>query len=191
MYQLRGLRDEHFQLLNVAEFQVNCGTGELLTVNEVDFTNQVTWQRFYGTTGAITNASESIAAPIVVDGAPAVLAAVELFIDANITTAALPADTDTSVAVSDVAVTLVSPTGTSVQIHVVPGDATVSWDYVILSDLAATGIGDVSSPYGDMLSPQNPLAAFAGENPNGTWELRLADDASVSGTIYHLSIAVH
>jgi subtilisin-like proprotein convertase family protein len=85
----------------------------------------------------------------------------------------------------DLDVTLTSPAGTQVTIVTDAGRGLdkfsnnfnpTRWD-----DGAAEGVTDFALPLNGnvaTLQPEEALAAFNGENPNGTWKLNVVDDAS-------------
>ena len=51
-------------------------------------------------------------------------------------------------------------------------------------DLAATSITAGSAPFAGSFSPEEPLSAFAGEDQEGGWILRIADTAAAdTGTV--------
>jgi subtilisin-like proprotein convertase family protein len=122
-----------------------------------------------------------------VTGAGAYLTDVDLFTDIRHTFAA------------DLDITLESPAGTIVTITT---DNSASFDDVFSGTLfddqadpdgqvpydTNTGVVSDTLPAGDgvvtPLTPEEPLAAFHGENPNGTWTLRISDDgAQDDGTL--------
>jgi subtilisin-like proprotein convertase family protein len=83
--------------------------------------------------------------------------------------------------VGDLVVTLTSPSGTTVVLMNRPGGTGNSGNNfckTVLSDSGATSIQDVTSsqnPFTGTFKPASPLAAFKGENANGTWVLKVSD----------------
>lgn len=86
--------------------------------------------------------------------------------------------------VGDLVVTLRSPLGTTVTLVNRPGGGLTgssgnNFCQTLLADAGGTGsIQDIvaaGAPYTGTFSPANPLAAFAGEDPNGTWMLNVSD----------------
>lgn len=80
--------------------------------------------------------------------------------------------------VMDLQVRLESPAGTTVLlINRVGGDGN-NFCQTVLDDEASSGIGAVTgadAPFAGTYTPSNPLSAFDGENPNGTWKLHVQD----------------
>lgn len=92
--------------------------------------------------------------------------------------------------VGDLIMTLTSPQGTSVILMNRPGSGGYgssgnNFCQTLLDDSATTSIQSITSsddpplgpPYTGTFAPANPLATFAGENPNGTWTLNVSDNA--------------
>ena len=83
--------------------------------------------------------------------------------------------------VGDLIVTLKSPLGTTITLMSRPGGTGNSGNNfcnTVLDDAGATSIQSIAiagNPYTGTFSPNAPLSAFAGENPNGTWVLNVAD----------------
>ncbi|MGH9915206.1 MAG: proprotein convertase P-domain-containing protein, partial [Pyrinomonadaceae bacterium] len=105
--------------------------------------------------------------------------------------------------VGDLVVTLTSPQGTTITLMNQPGGplnggnnfcSTVFDDegggpsiQTILSD----GVPPLGPPYSGTFSPFNPLTAFKGENPNGTWILNVSDRAALdTGTVRAFSLVI-
>ena len=74
---------------------------------------------------------------------------------------------------SDLTVTLESPSGTVVTLADGVGDPFVSPNFTdtVFDDSATTSINDGVAPYTGSFTPEEPLSAFYGEDPNGTWML--------------------
>jgi hypothetical protein len=89
--------------------------------------------------------------------------------------------------VGDLVITLTSPQGTTVTLMSRPGGALNSGNNfcnTVLDDGGATSIQSITvagSPYTGSFIPASPLAAFNGENGNGTWTLTVNDAASGDG----------
>ncbi|HEY0251922.1 MAG TPA: proprotein convertase P-domain-containing protein, partial [Kofleriaceae bacterium] len=87
--------------------------------------------------------------------------------------------------VGDVTLTLKSPAGTTVTLMSRPGGQNNSGNnfcQTVLTDSAATSIQTIAianAPWTGSFQPASPLAAFAGENANGTWILHASDAVSV------------
>ena len=73
---------------------------------------------------------------------------------------------------------LISPNGTPVELFSdltnVTGDDFVD---MVLDDEAATSITAGDTPFTGSFRPEQPLSTFDGEDPNGTWLLRIIDDS--------------
>ncbi len=104
--------------------------------------------------------------------------------------------------VGDLVVQLTSPRGTTVTLINTPGDGGNSGNNfcnTLLDDQATTpiqkiedfGVPPAGPPYTGSFKPASPLAAFKGENPNGTWLLHVADGVSSdSGSVRAFSLIV-
>lgn len=101
--------------------------------------------------------------------------------------------------IGDLVFKLTSPAGTSVTIVNRAGGAGNGGNnfcQTLLDDDAANAlsIGAVSTssaPYSGTFRPSNPLSAFDGENPNGTWTLQAIDDSpGDSGSVRAFSLAI-
>jgi subtilisin-like proprotein convertase family protein len=83
---------------------------------------------------------------------------------------------------ADLDITLISPAGTSVTISTDNGSSNDNvFNGTIWDDSAAETATDFAYSNGVVapsLSPEEALAAFIGENPNGTWTLQIADDTA-------------
>ncbi len=81
-------------------------------------------------------------------------------------------------AVSDLIVRLTSPQGTSVTLIDRAGGIGHNFCRTRLDDSGSRSIQDLSetdAPFSGTFKPANPLAAFNGENPTGTWILNVSD----------------
>ncbi len=145
-------------------------------------------QTFSNTTSAAIPDVNTLTSTITVSGAPAYLYDVNLFTTIAHTFSA------------DLDVTLTSPSGTVVTITTDNGGSNdnvfngtlwddqagatnptgVVTDYVYANNVVATP-----------LSPEEPLGAFIGENPNGVWTLSVTDDlAGDVGTLSNWSLSI-
>lgn len=92
---------------------------------------------------------------------------------------------------SDLTVSLVSPAGTTVQLFQgVGGQNFTGTTLDSQAPFAATiGSASTAAPYTGRFSPAASLAAFNGEDPNGTWTLLIARTAN-SGTLENWSLTI-
>ena len=75
---------------------------------------------------------------------------------------------------SDVTATLISPTGTSVQLFSGVGGTSANFTNTTLDDQAADPISLATAPFTGVFLPTGGLAQFNGEAPNGTWTLQVS-----------------
>ncbi len=93
--------------------------------------------------------------------------------------------------VSDLDIYLVSPLGTTITLSNDNGGGSDDYTMTVFDDTAATSINSGSAPFTGTYRPDQPLSTFAGENPNGTWILRIEDDSILdTGTIWSWSIGI-
>jgi subtilisin-like proprotein convertase family protein len=89
--------------------------------------------------------------------------------------------------VGDLVITLTSPQGTTVTLMNQPGGPLNSGNNfcnTVLDDNATAliqGISPAGNPWTGSFKPASPLAAFSGQNGNGTWTLTVSDVASFDG----------
>ncbi len=89
--------------------------------------------------------------------------------------------------VGDLVITLTSPQGTSVTLMNQAGGALNSGNNfcnTLLDDSGSVSIQSITpagNPYTGTFKPANPLAAFNGQNGNGTWTLTVSDVAAFDG----------
>ncbi|MGD1808771.1 proprotein convertase P-domain-containing protein, partial [Dapis sp. BLCC M126] len=76
---------------------------------------------------------------------------------------------------ADLQVALESPQGQEVILFAGVGGAGDNFQDTLLDDDASTSISSSNAPFDGIYSPQGNLAEFNGENPNGTWTLRVTD----------------
>lgn len=83
--------------------------------------------------------------------------------------------------VGDLVVELTSPAATTVTLMNRPGGTANGGNHfcqTLLNDAATNPIQGITlggAPYSASFTPNSPLSAFNGQNPNGTWNLRVAD----------------
>ena len=99
--------------------------------------------------------------------------------------------------VGNLVLTLVSPTGSSVVLMNRPGgtgNTGNNFCNTVLDDSAASGIQSIlasGNPWTGTFAPNAPLAAFNGQNPNGTWTLKVQDlAANGTGNLRAFSLVV-
>ena len=86
---------------------------------------------------------------------------------------------------------LVSPSGTAVELFSYVGGSGDNFINTTLDDEAATAIAVGTAPFTGKYRPEGLLADFDGEDPNGTWTLRVHDAAGGDqGTLTGWSIAI-
>ncbi|MFN0011703.1 MAG: immunoglobulin domain-containing protein [Phycisphaerales bacterium] len=100
--------------------------------------------------------------------------------------------------VGDLVITLQSPTGTIISLANRPGGATnsgVNFCTTTFDDAGGAGsiqsITSAGAPYSNSYTPNAPLSGFNGQNPNGTWQLKVVDAAGLdTGNIRRFSVIV-
>jgi filamentous hemagglutinin family protein len=89
---------------------------------------------------------------------------------------------------SDLAVSLTSPSGSTLQLFNGVGGRGDNFQDTLLNDSAANSINNASSPFKGEFKPMGAggLAIFNGENPQGTWQLQVTDNYiwEDNGTLY-------
>ncbi|MGD1712486.1 filamentous hemagglutinin N-terminal domain-containing protein, partial [Dapis sp. BLCC M172] len=86
---------------------------------------------------------------------------------------------------SDLEVYLKSPEGQEVKLFAGVGSSGQNFQDTVLDDDASTSINSGNAPFDGTYRPQGSLADFNGENPSGTWTLRVTDTfEGDSGTLY-------
>jgi subtilisin-like proprotein convertase family protein len=78
---------------------------------------------------------------------------------------------------ADLDVYLISPDGTQVELFTDVGGSSNGFENTTLDDEAGTSIRDGSYPFIGTYRPEGSLSDFDGEDANGTWTLRVIDDA--------------
>jgi subtilisin-like proprotein convertase family protein len=108
--------------------------------------------------------------------------------------------------VGDLVFKLTSPQGTTVTIIDRPGagangssgnnfcQTLLDDDFLPLrsiEEITATGTPPLGPPYTGTFNPQNPMSAFDGQNPNGTWTLNVSDNAGIdTGSVRAFSLVI-
>ncbi|MCF6205426.1 MAG: proprotein convertase P-domain-containing protein [Sulfurovum sp.] len=94
---------------------------------------------------------------------------------------------------ADLDISLTSPSGTIVDLTSDNGGSRNNL-YVIFDDAAATSIVGDNTNHNSVVNrqPEQPLSAFDGENPNGTWTLTVCDDAGGdTGTYNYATLTIY
>jgi subtilisin-like proprotein convertase family protein len=90
---------------------------------------------------------------------------------------------------NDLTVDLIAPDGTDVPLSSFEGTG-ANFQNTIFDDAATTPIWAGNSPFAGSYQPESPLAAVAGMNAQGTWELQIIDWGASSGTLNSWSLIV-
>jgi uncharacterized delta-60 repeat protein len=77
---------------------------------------------------------------------------------------------------ADLTATLIAPDGQRVVLFQQVGGAGQNFNNTVLDDEASQSVISGSAPFAGSYRPQQPLTAFDGSNPNGTWQLRISDE---------------
>jgi subtilisin-like proprotein convertase family protein len=173
----------------VLEFTVQTGTPATVAV---PFT-------FHGPAAAIPDGSPAgVQVPLAVSGVGTV-SKVELSFDGDSCSTAIGSTTVglDHTWVGDLVVNLTSPGGTTVNLMNRPGGSNNSANNfcgTLLSDSAPSSIQTVTpaqAPYTGTFKPASPLAAFQGQNADGTWVLGVSDVVPIdSGSVRAFSLLV-
>jgi subtilisin-like proprotein convertase family protein len=94
---------------------------------------------------------------------------------------------------ADLLIKLTSPQGTTVTLINGVGGSGNNFCQTLLDDQAVNSIqsGAAASPFTGTFKPANPLSAFSGENPNGTWVLNVSDHAGADiGSVRAFSLII-
>lgn len=93
--------------------------------------------------------------------------------------------------IGEVELTLISPAGTRVRLARQNGADGDHMTVTTFDDQATTSIFDGLPPFSGAFRPQQPLSAFTGEDPNGTWTLEIVDSFSeVGGNLQSWSLDI-
>jgi subtilisin-like proprotein convertase family protein len=88
---------------------------------------------------------------------------------------------------NDLTIDLIAPDGTDVPLSSFEGTG-ANFQNTIFDDAATTPIGAANSPFAGSYQPESPLAALAGINAQGVWELQIIDWGASSGTLNSWSL---
>lgn len=92
---------------------------------------------------------------------------------------------------NDLTITLVSPTGTRVNLADRVGGSGDNYTNTVFDDEATSPIAAGSPPFTGTFRPAQALSAFDGQDANGTWRLEVNDQASIdTGSLLGWSITV-
>jgi subtilisin-like proprotein convertase family protein len=125
--------------------------------------------------------------PIAVSGFPGAISNLIFSIDGTTCSATQGATTvgiDHSW-VGDLTATLTSPSGTTIKLFDRAGGINNSGNnfcQTVLDDTASSSIQAIAiagAPWTGSFSPEQPLATFDGEDPNGTWILHMVDNVTI------------
>ena len=75
----------------------------------------------------------------------------------------------------DLRLTLISPQGTAVTLADRRGGSGDDFIDTVFDDSAAIPIASGAAPFSGSFRPESPLAALAGQDAAGTWQLNVAD----------------
>ncbi len=134
--------------------------------------------------------SVGVVVPITVSGITASIADVDFRIDGG------PCSTNETVGiehtyVGDLAFSLVSPAGTAVTLFNRQGGSGDNLCQVLFDDDAGAPQLQSPAPFIGTWSPPSPLAAFDGQDPVGTWTVRVRDAANADvGNVRAVSIII-
>ncbi len=136
--------------------------------------------------------------PLTVSGVAGLISDVNFRLDAGTgvcdATALNPEASVTHTFVGDLRFTLTSPSGTTVSLIAGRGGAGVNFCTITLDDDGAfPAVSTISNAGGvnGSFKPESPLAAFKGQNANGTWTLNVADTGAADiGTLNRFSLII-
>ena len=93
--------------------------------------------------------------------------------------------------VSDLIATLISPTGTRVELFDSVGGSGDDFSGTTFDDEAGQAIADGTAPFSGTYRPSGSLADFDGESANGTWQLEIKDPKKfIDGTLNSWSVTI-
>ncbi|MEQ1826241.1 MAG: S8 family serine peptidase [Pirellula sp.] len=149
----------------------------------VDANNSSVFERNLGTLNVSQNTSVPIPDITTVTSTVAVSGATYFVSDINLTL------NITHTFLSDLKISLVSPTGRTVVLVDRVGQNGANFTNTVLDDEAANSVASGVAPFTASFRPSEPLANFNGESPNGTWTLIVADTAAEDiGTLNNWSM---
>ena len=76
---------------------------------------------------------------------------------------------------SDLAVSLISPSGTTMLLFNGVGESGDNFQDTLLDDSVATTMSNASAPFNGTFKPSEALSVFHGQNPQGTWQLKVPE----------------
>jgi Proprotein convertase P-domain/Beta-propeller repeat len=165
-----------------------------------DFTQTVRNYSFNGAVAIPDNAPAGVQIPITVANFPGTIGDLNFRFDGNGCTNVPGATTVglTHTWVGDLVITLTSPQNTTVTLMNRPGGANNAGDNLcqtLLDDeggaLSIQNITAATAPYRATFRSAGALAAFRGQNPNGTWRLNVSDAAALDvGTVRAFTLIV-
>jgi subtilisin-like proprotein convertase family protein len=92
---------------------------------------------------------------------------------------------------SDLRISLISPTGTTVILSNQRGGSGDNFFDTIFDDEAPTPIASGAAPFNGSYRPESPLTAFDGQDTFGTWTLRIEDIVGIDfGTLNSFSLTI-
>lgn len=93
--------------------------------------------------------------------------------------------------VTDVDVSVISPTGANVDLSTDNGEGGGAYTATVFDDGCMTSITDGSAPFTGCFFPEMPLSMLNDQSPDGEWILHVADDAPVDdGVLFDWSLAL-
>ena len=96
--------------------------------------------------------------------------------------------------VGDLIISLISPNGTTIRLTNRNGSWGENFTNTVFDDDASVSITSISgsdAPFTGTYRPVDPLSTFNTEDPNGTWTLKISDNAGAdSGTFHSVSITI-
>ena len=159
-----------------ARVMVVCSNGTFFDISNNNFTIR---QGTVPTPGCTIYNSTNIPVTISATGTPTVTSTVNVPLTGSITDINVVNLTGTHSYVSDLTISLTSPTGTTVQLFSAICGNNQNFDLAFDDN----GITTIACPPTTGLSyaPNNPLSAFNGQSPTGNWTLTVVDGANQDG----------
>jgi subtilisin-like proprotein convertase family protein len=143
------------------------------------------------------NIATGVTVPLTVSGISGSVSSVKLVIDGSSCNATAGSTTVgiNHTYVGDLSITLISPSGTAVQLTPINGNvAGVNFCGTTFDDNASTAwtaATTAQNPYTGSFRPFVPLSTFLGETANGTWQLKVVDGGPAdTGSVRAFSIVV-
>jgi cysteine-rich repeat protein len=92
---------------------------------------------------------------------------------------------------TDVDMFLTPPGGTLMDINTDNGGSGVNFTNTVLDTTCATNVTAGTAPFSNCYKPETPFTTLNGTSANGTWSLKVADDASaITGTLNRWSLVL-